>query len=74
MTQLEEENNELSKRVSTSFGHQFVRGDDARTSYYTEFPNYTTFLTVFKQAHKHVSRKNSKLSPEDEMLLTLVKL
>lgn len=74
VTQLEEENNELSKRVSTSFGHQFVRGDDARTSYYTGFPSFTTFLTVFKLAHKHVSRKNTKLTPEDEMLLTLVKL
>ena len=73
-TELERANRALSEKVNNLFGHKFIENSDTKTSYYTGFPNYETFRVVFEKASKHVKRKNTKLSLQDEMFLTLIKL
>lgn len=76
LIELEQANAELRRKLSTctSFGHDFIAGDDAKTSYYTGFPNYATLISVLKHTTKHVNRVKTKLSKEDEIFLALVKL
>ena len=73
-TELERANRALSEKVNNLFGHKFIENSDTKTSYYTGFPNYETFRVVFEKASKHVKRKNTKLSLQDEMFLALIKL
>ena len=73
-TELERANRALSEKVTNLFGHEFIENSDTKTAYYTGFPNYETFRVVSQKAANHVKRKNTKLSLQDEMFLTLIKL
>lgn len=60
------------KKKTLSF--KTIEGDDKKTKFYTGFPNFKTFHAVFLETSSKVKRKKTKLSKEDELLLTLVKL
>lgn len=71
----EEENTQLLEELKKkTLSFKTIEGDDKKTKFYTGFPNFKTFHAVFLETSSKVKRKKTKLSKEDELLLTLVKL
>lgn len=71
----EEENTQLLEELKKkTLSFKTIEGDNKKTKFYTEFPNFKTFNAVFLETSSKVKRKKRKLSKEDELLLTLVKL
>jgi hypothetical protein len=72
---LEEEKKLLTEEVTRkTLSYKNIKGDDRRVKFYTGFPNSETLEIVFQETVTRVKRKKTKLSKEDEFLLTLVKL
>lgn len=65
---------QLKLNSSSPFGINVIEGNDARTKYYTGLPNYATFQLLLKHTEKEMARNMIRLSPANELFLTLVKL
>lgn len=75
LQQKEEEKSRLMEELNKkTLSFKNIEGDDKKTKFYTGFPNFKTFQAVFLETSSKVKRKKTKLSKEDELLLTLVKL
>ena len=58
----------------TMFGVDIIQHSDVKTKFYTGLPNYNTFQLVVSHAAALGNRSRTKLTVENEIFLTLVKL